>query len=33
VLFLWPNIPHAPTEWSYTGPLLGIVIATLLAGE
>ena len=23
VLFLWPKIPHAPNEWSYTGPLLG----------
>jgi amino acid transporter len=33
VLFLWPNIPHVPTEWSYTGPLLGIVVVTLVAGE
>ncbi|HEX7609034.1 MAG TPA: APC family permease [Solirubrobacteraceae bacterium] len=33
VLFLWPEIPDAPAEWSYTGPLLGIVVVTLLAGE
>ncbi len=33
LLFLWPEIPHAPKEWSYTGPLLGIVAAALLAGE
>jgi amino acid transporter len=33
VLFLWPEIPDAPAEWSYTGPLLGIVAVTLLAGE
>jgi amino acid transporter len=33
VLFLWPEIPKAPEEWSYTGPLLGIVVATLAAGE
>jgi amino acid transporter len=33
VLFLWPEIPKAPAEWSYTGPLLGIVGVTLLAGE
>jgi len=33
VLFLWPEIPKAPSEWSYTGPLLGIVVATLAAGE
>jgi amino acid transporter len=33
VLFLWPNIPHVPTEWSYTAPLLGIVVVTLVAGE
>ncbi len=33
LLFLWPEIPHAPAEWSYTGPLLGIVVLTLLAGE
>jgi amino acid transporter len=33
VLFLWPEIPHSPTEWSYTGPLLGIVGLTLVGGE
>ncbi len=33
VLFLWPEIPNAPKEWSYTGPLLGIVGLTLVAGE
>jgi hypothetical protein len=33
VLFLWPEIPKVPAEWSYTGPLLGIVVATLAAGE
>ena len=33
VLFLWPEIPNAPKEWSYTGPLVGIVVVTLLAGE
>lgn len=33
LLFLWPEIPGAPKEWSYTGPLLGIVVATLAAGE
>jgi glutamate:GABA antiporter len=33
LLFLWPEIPNAPEEWSYTGPLLGIVGATLVAGE
>ncbi len=33
VLFLWPEIPNAPREWSYTGPLLGIVGLTLVAGE
>jgi hypothetical protein len=33
VLFLWPEIPAAPKEWSYTGPLLGIVGITLAAGE
>ena len=27
------EIPNAPKEWSYTGPLLGIVFVTLLAGE
>jgi hypothetical protein len=33
LLFLWPEIPHAPTEWSYTGPLVGIVGITLIVGE
>ncbi len=33
VLFVWPEIPHSPEEWSYTGPLLGIVVAALVAGE
>ena len=33
LLFLWPEIPNAPKEWSYTGPLLGIVAITLIAGE
>lgn len=33
VLFVWPEIPNAPEEWSYTGPLLGIVVAALVAGE
>ncbi len=33
VLFLWPEIPSAPKEWSYTGPLVGIVAVTLLVGE
>jgi amino acid transporter len=33
LLFLWPEIPSAPSEWSYTGPLLGIVVVTLAAGE
>lgn len=33
VLFLWPEIPGAPAEWSYTGPLLGIVVVALAAGE
>lgn len=33
VLFLWPEIPDRPADWSYTGPLLGIVAATLVAGE
>ncbi|MEX2107040.1 MAG: APC family permease [Solirubrobacterales bacterium] len=33
VLFLWPEIPNAPEEWSYTGPLLGIVVAALVVGE
>ncbi|HEX8753315.1 MAG TPA: APC family permease [Solirubrobacterales bacterium] len=33
VLFVWPEIPNAPEEWSYTGPLLGIVVAALVVGE
>jgi len=33
VLFLWPEIPNAPAAWSFTGPLLAIVGATLVAGE
>lgn len=33
VLFIWPEIPDAPAEWSYTGPLLGIVVAALVVGE
>jgi amino acid transporter len=33
VLFLWPEIPNAPEEWSYTGPLLGIVVVALAVGE
>lgn len=33
LLFLWPEIPGSPKEWSYTGPLLAIVGVTLAAGE
>lgn len=33
VLFVWPEIPNAPEEWSYTGPLLGLVVAALAVGE
>ncbi|MFN8218041.1 MAG: APC family permease [Solirubrobacterales bacterium] len=33
VLFLWPEIPNAPEEWSYTGPLLGLAVGALAAGE
>jgi glutamate:GABA antiporter len=33
VLFLWPEIPGTPEDWSYTGPLVGIVVATLAVGE
>jgi len=33
LLFVWPEVPHGPASWSYTGPLLGIVVATLLVGE
>jgi hypothetical protein len=33
VLFIWPEIPNPPEEWSYTGPLLGIVVLALAVGE
>ena len=33
LLFLWPEIPHAPAAWSFTGPLLAIVGVTLAVGE
>ena len=33
ILFLWPEIPNAPEDWSYTGPLLAIVAVTLIVGE
>lgn len=33
LLFVWPEIPNAPAEWSYTGPLLGVVVAALAVGE
>ena len=33
VLFLWPEIPDKPADWSYTGPLLAIVAVALAAGE
>ncbi|HUB74002.1 MAG TPA: amino acid permease [Solirubrobacteraceae bacterium] len=33
LLFVWPEVPSSPTEWSYTGPLLGIVVAALAVGE
>ena len=33
LLFIWPEIPHRPADWSYTGPLLGIVVGALVAGE
>jgi glutamate:GABA antiporter len=33
VLFIWPEIPNAPEEWSYTGPLLGLVVLALVVGE
>lgn len=33
LLFIWPEIPNAPEEWAYTGPLLGVVVAALLVGE
>jgi amino acid transporter len=31
VLFLWT--PGEPIDWSYTGPLVGIVVATIAVGE
>jgi amino acid transporter len=33
LLFVWPEIPGRPADWGYTGPLLGIVVAALVAGE
>ena len=33
VLFLWPEIPARPEDWSYTGPLLAIVAVALAVGE
>jgi amino acid transporter len=33
LLFIWPEVPHAPAEWSYTGPLLAIVVSALAVGE
>ncbi|HVW46555.1 MAG TPA: APC family permease [Solirubrobacterales bacterium] len=33
LLFVWPEVPHAPAEWSYTGPLLAIVVGALVVGE
>lgn len=33
LLFVWPEIPNAPAEWEYTGPLLGVVVAALAVGE
>ncbi|MBS1890460.1 MAG: APC family permease, partial [Actinobacteria bacterium] len=33
VLFVWPEVPQAPAEWSYTGPLLAIVVGALAVGE
>lgn len=33
ILFLWPEIPNRPADWSYTGPLLAIVAVTLIVGE
>ena len=33
VLFVWPEVPKAPAEWSYTGPLLAIVVGALAVGE
>lgn len=33
LLFIWPEVPNAPAEWEYTGPLLGVVLAALAVGE
>jgi glutamate:GABA antiporter len=33
LFFMWPEIPHRPDDWSYTGPLLGIVAGALIIGE
>ncbi len=33
LFFMWPEIPHRPADWSYTGPLLGIVAGALIIGE
>ncbi len=33
LFFMWPEIPHRPADWSYTGPLLGIVAGALVIGE
>jgi amino acid transporter len=33
LFFVWPEIPHRPADWSYTGPLLGIVVGALVVGE
>ncbi len=33
LLFVWPEVPHQPADWSYTGPLLGIVVGALVVGE
>ena len=33
LLFLWPEIPARPEDWSYTGPLLAFVAVALAAGE
>ena len=33
LLFVWPEVPDAPAEWSYTGPLLAIVVGALVVGE
>ena len=33
LFFVWPEIPHRPADWSYTGPLIGIVAGALIIGE